>query len=144
MKTTGIGTDIIEISRIKKAMEKNPRFADRILTEAEKDYCFEQKKSYASLAGRFAAKEAVAKALGTGFREFSFTDIEIRNHASGKPEVILKNEAADIFKKSQSISIQLSISHCREYAVAFVMIQGEYDEAADNQRNSVTTPSKTS
>lgn len=124
MTTIGIGTDIISTARIKKAIERTPGFAERILRPAEKKYCLEQKKSYASVAARFAAKEAVAKALGTGFRGFGFQDIEIRNDHSGKPEVYLYHQADTIYRELGGQQILLSVSHCKEYAVAFVIIQG--------------------
>ncbi len=124
MKIIGIGNDIIEIERIKKAGEKNPRFLDRILTEKEKEYCFFSGSRYQSVAARFAGKEAVAKALGRGFTKFSFQDIEILNDKNGKPEVILKNTALLIFKETGAQEIQISLSHSKDTATAFVIIQG--------------------
>ena len=124
MKTIGIGTDLIEIERIKKAAEKNPRFLDRILTQKEKDYCL-KKKSFDSIAARFAAKEAVAKALGTGFSCFSFLDIEILNDSTGKPEVYLYNKAKKVYEEKKGQEILLTLSHSKGYALAFVIVQGE-------------------
>ncbi len=124
MKIIGIGTDIIEIARIKKAGEKNPGFLDRVLTEKEKEYCFSLGSRYQSVAGRFASKEAIAKALGTGFAACSFTDIEIINDEQGKPEVFLENKALKLFEKLGGKEIQISISHNKDTAMAFVIIQG--------------------
>ncbi len=124
MKIIGLGTDIIEIERIKKAGEKNPRFLQRILTEDEYNYCFNKGSKYQSAAVRFAAKEAVVKALGTGFSNISLLDIEIINNESGKPEVILKNNALRIFQDIKGKDIQLSLSHDKKQAIAFVVIQG--------------------
>jgi len=124
LKILGIGTDVIEIERIMKAGEKNPRFLDRILTEKEKEYCFSSGSRYQSVAARFAGKEAVAKALGCGFSKFSFQDIEILNNESGKPEVILKIMALKIFEELGAKEIHLSLSHSKKAATAFVIIQG--------------------
>jgi holo-[acyl-carrier protein] synthase len=124
LKILGIGTDVIEIERIMKAGEKNPRFLERILTEKENEYCFTTGSRYQSAAARFAGKEAVAKALGCGFTKFSFLDIEILNDDSGKPEIVLKNMALKIFEESGAKEIHLSLSHSKETATAFVIIQG--------------------
>lgn len=124
MKIIGIGTDIIEIDRIKKAGKNNPGFLDRILTEEEKTYCFAKGSRYQSVAGRFAAKEAIAKALGTGFAACSFLDIEILNNKQGKPEVKLINNALNVYQKIGGKEIELSITHCKNMALAFVIIQG--------------------
>lgn len=124
MRILGIGTDIIEIERIKKAGESNPGFLDRVLSKREKDYCFNIASRYQSVAGRFAGKEAVVKALGTGFAACSFSDIEIVNNTKGKPEVILANNALKLFEEMGGQELQISISHSKETAVAFVVIQG--------------------
>jgi len=124
LKIIGIGTDIIEIARIRKAGENNPGFLDRVLTEKEKEYCFSLGSRYQSVAGRFASKEAIVKALGTGFAACSFTDIEILNNDQGKPEVLLKNKALILFEELGGKEIQISISHSKDTAVAFVIIQG--------------------
>ncbi len=124
MKIISIGNDIIEIDRIRRAAEKNPSFLDRILTEREKDYCFKGGSSYASAAARFAAKEALVKALGTGFSACSFLDIEIINDAKGKPEIFLKGPAQEVFKEIGGQEILLTLSHCKDYALANLIIQG--------------------
>ena len=124
MKIIGIGTDIIEIERIKKAGEKNPRFLDRILTENEKNYCFEEGSRYQSAAARFAGKEAVVKALGTGFSSCSFLDIEILNNNLGKPEVSLSKMALKVFQDKGGKEIHISLSHSRDLASAYVIIMG--------------------
>ena len=83
----GIGTDIVEIDRIEKAVHRTNRFMDKIYTEHEQEYYKINHKKIESLAGFFAAKEAVSKALGTGFRSFEVRDIEIIPNEIGKPEV---------------------------------------------------------
>lgn len=118
MNFIGIGNDIIEISRIEKAIKKT-NFITKVFTENEIKL-FEIKGSRAEFfAGRFAAKEAISKALGTGFREFSLTDIEVLNNELGKPYVTFKN-SIDSYNKKYFIDI--SISHCKEYAVAVAII----------------------
>ncbi|AGB40296.1 holo-(acyl-carrier-protein) synthase [Halobacteroides halobius DSM 5150] len=114
----GLGIDIIEIERIKKAIKKRANFKKRFFTEIEIEYCEEYKIPWSHYAGRFAAKEAVVKALGTGFREFKWQDIEIINDNLGKPEVNLYNQAQKIAHKKGIEEIMLSISHSRDYAVA--------------------------
>lgn len=110
MVVIGIGTDIIEIERIKKAIEKKG-FKERVFTEKELNEL--KNKRIESYAGKFSAKEAISKALGTGVRGFSLVDIEILNDEMGKPKVYLKGALKD-----KEVKIELSISHCKEYATA--------------------------
>lgn len=118
MNFIGIGNDIIEINRIEKAIKK-ANFITKVFTENEIKL-FEIKGSRAEFfAGRFAAKEAISKALGTGFREFSLTDIEVLNNELGKPYVVFKNGINSYNKK---YFIDISISHCKEYATAVAII----------------------
>ncbi len=108
--------DIVELERIQKLLERQPKFIERILTE-------EERKTFVSLsarrrvefvAGRFAAKEAFSKAVGTGIGEnLSFLDIEVKPNELGKPEIIRPN----------SVRAHLSITHSREYAAATVIIE---------------------
>ena len=118
MSFIGIGNDIIEINRIEKAIKK-ANFITKVFTENEIKL-FEIKGNRAEFfAGRFAGKEAISKALGTGFREFSLTDIEILNNELGKPYVTFKNSIESYNKK---YFIDISISHCKEYATAVAII----------------------
>lgn len=118
MNFIGIGNDIIEINRIEKAIKK-ANFITKVFTENEIKL-FEIKGNRSEFfAGRFAGKEAVSKALGTGFREFSLTDIEILNNELGKPYVTFKNSIESYNKK---YFIDISISHCKEYATAVAII----------------------
>ena len=119
----GLGNDIIEISRIAEAIERHgQRFLDRHFTSSEQAYCLKHKESARQFAGRFAAKESCAKALGTGFREgVSFLDFEVLNNSQGKPIVHLSTTLSNEF---QITEILLSISHCNEYAMATAMING--------------------
>lgn len=116
----GIGTDIIEIERIQQAIDRHGiRFINKIFTKKEQAYASKHQPSSGVYAGRFAAKEAVIKALGTGFRDgISFIDIEIINDANGKPSVHLSDQLQKRFPKA---NILISISHCKEYATAFAI-----------------------
>lgn len=120
----GIGTDIIKIERLKRSMEANPRMAEKLFTIAEIDYCEARAAKYQSYAARFAAKEAVMKALGTGWDErIHWQNIEIIKAEDQAPYVVLHNEA-DVFARSQELgAIHLSISHEKDYATAFVVIE---------------------
>lgn len=117
----GTGTDIIEIARIEQAVTASGRFAARVFTVREMAYCNAGKQRWARMAARFAAKEAVAKALGTGFGKVKWTDIEVMHGESGKPLVVLHGAASEIAANLDITLLSLSLSHCREYAVAFVI-----------------------
>ena len=113
----GLGTDILKVSRFKRVLDKHPqRFLKRLFTQEEQDYANRFKDRIIHLAGRFCAKEAVSKALGTGFGEkLSFADIRIENDPQGRPVVFLSNRANKMFQDPQ---IEISISHCKDYATA--------------------------
>ena len=119
----GIGTDIIEISRIEEALEKHQeRFLDRLFTKKEQEYCQKHKNPLPNYAGRFAAKEAILKALGTGLvGEMSWHESEVINNEEGKPEVFLSNRLQALYPKME---ILLSISHCKSYATATALLIG--------------------
>jgi holo-[acyl-carrier protein] synthase len=118
----GIGNDIIEIARIKANLDKyQDRFLNRVFTTYEQDYCLNRKEPSLHLAGRFAAKEAIVKALGTGFSQgLTWTDIEIHNEASGKPFVVSSLKVIELFDSPQLL---ISISHCHAYAAAVAIWQ---------------------
>lgn len=120
----GIGTDVIEIERIKKAVQQTKSFYEKIYTTREKVYYEEKNKRVETLAGLFAAKEAVSKALGTGFRGFSAGDVEIIPNEIGKPEVYLYGEAKVLADCLEIFKIHVSISHCKAYATAFAIAEG--------------------
>lgn len=120
----GIGTDIVQISRIVRVyQQQSTRFLDRILTQGEQAIFVERGQSMNFLANRFAAKEAVSKALGTGISGgIRFTDIEILSQSSGEPVVVLHNKALVRFKALQASTVHISLSDEDEYAVAFAVI----------------------
>lgn len=117
------GTDIIEIARIKNAIERKG-FKERVYTIQEIEYCESKNaQKYQSYSGRFAAKEATFKALSTLITDkykIKWTDFEIINDKEGKPKVQL---STDIVPKSSIKSIDISISHCKEYATAVCIIE---------------------
>ncbi|ONI41628.1 holo-[acyl-carrier-protein] synthase [Candidatus Epulonipiscium fishelsonii] len=115
----GIGTDIIEISRITQAIKRSPHFLKKVFTQQE----IEQNPKMQSLSGNFATKEALSKAFGTGFREFSFQDIEVLRDKLGKPYVNLYGNAKLLAQKQNITNINISISHCKDYAISFVIIE---------------------
>ncbi len=120
------GVDIIEIDRIKQSLEgSGDEFRDRIYTSSEIQYCEERKAArYESYAARFSAKEAVSKAFGTGIgKRIGWKDIEIVNDSSGKPYVVLSGNGRQLFEEMKGISISLSLSHSRQYAVAYVVLE---------------------
>ncbi len=120
----GIGIDILEVSRIKKVYEKFPfRVRNRVLTQREQEYIFSKKNPWPSLAGRFAAKEAVMKTLGVGWGKVGFREIEVVNDQTGKPLVLLSGNAAVLAKQMGICEILISISHDGKYALAQALAQ---------------------
>ena len=113
----GIGIDIIDVERVKKLAEKNPRFLQKIFTPKEIEYCSKKKNKHQHLAARFAVKEAFFKAIG---KRTSWQDVELFNLASGKPQLDIKLKERFSIDKAH-----VSISHLREYAVAVVVLEGE-------------------
>ena len=126
MKILGIGVDIIENKRIKNSI-KNHRFKERIYSSKELKQSALSKDKIGYFSKRFAAKEAFAKALGTGFRNsLNFKDIEIMNDKLGKPYYVKTNKIAQIIKKEfkvKSFNCFLSISDEKDYSTAFTIIQ---------------------
>ena len=117
----GIGTDIVSIARLEKAFG---RIAERCFTQLELENSAASAHRMEHLAGRWAAKEALAKALGCGFGEScSWQDIEITNLASGQPVMHLSNRTLKSFEALGGKTIHLSISHEKEYASAFVILE---------------------
>lgn len=141
----GIGVDIIEVSRIKDLMErKGDRLRGKVFTEAELRYGAEGNKdgNYERLAARFAAKEAVSKALGTGFRGIRWSEIEIVNDPVGRPGVELHGGARALALAVGVEEILLTLSHCREYAVAQAIAIGGDSIEGSNQRRDAGTGQK--
>ena len=127
----GIGNDIIEIERIEKAISKEG-FKNKIYTQRELKNIEKRGNRTETYAGIFSAKEAISKAIGTGVREFSLTDLEILNDNLGKPYVVVSEKLDKILKtKKEDYQIEISISHSRKYATAMAtilqrMLRGKY------------------
>ncbi|MGH7193333.1 MAG: holo-ACP synthase [Candidatus Saccharimonadales bacterium] len=130
MKVLGIGTDIIECLRIAQMIERHGElFINRVYTPYEISYCSSRKQATQHYAGRWAAKEAILKALGTGWRRgISWRDIEVRNDGQGKPVVGLRGGARDLVEQLGIREMLVSISHCRSHAMAHALAMG--DDAA--------------
>lgn len=121
----GVGCDIIEIERIARAI-KSESFIRRVFTAEEAAYCQRRgQQAAASFAARFAVKEAVLKALGTGLREGSLQEIAVDNDGLGKPLVQLSGHFAMLAKQLGVKNIQISLSHSRELATAYVIMEDE-------------------
>ena len=121
MNVFGIGTDIVECNRIAQMIDKHDHmFIDRVFTPTEIEYCSNRKASTQHFAGRWAAKEAILKSLGTGWAKgISWTDIEICNEMGGQPKVRLGGGAREVCEKKGITDILVSISHCQDYATAY-------------------------
>ena len=119
----GLGNDIIEIERVRKSIERHGiHFINRLFTEEEQKYCNKHQDPIPVFAGRFAAKEAISKALGIGIGEhLHWRDVEILNEENGKP--ILK-VSEKVKEKFQNPKILVSISHCHAYATAVAIWVG--------------------
>ena len=126
MMILGIGTDIVECPRIGKMIEQHGElFLRRVYTEREIRYCQSRKHAIEHFAGRWAAKEAILKAMGTGRSQgISWTDIEVRNGQDGQPQVMVCGAAEEIARERGIGDILISISHCRTYATAYAMALG--------------------
>ncbi len=113
----GLGNDIVEISRVRQGIERHGQhFLNRLFTHREQDYCYKFKDPVPHFAGRFAAKEAISKALGTGFgAQLSWHDIEILNDDHGKPEIVLSESVKKNFNNPH---LHVSISHSTDNATA--------------------------
>ncbi len=123
MRVIGIGTDIIECLRIARMIERHGElFINRVYTPHEIAYCRERKQATQHYAGRWAAKEAVLKAIGTGWRKgISWRDIEVQNIPGGKPIITLRGGARKVSLDLGIDEMQISISHCRSHAVAYAL-----------------------
>jgi holo-[acyl-carrier protein] synthase len=120
----GIGIDIIEIDRVRRAMERHRGFVKRLFSAEEADYYEARGMNAPSIAGGFAAKEAVVKAIGTGFTVFGWRDVMIIRDCLGKPEVKLQGGAKHLCDGKGIKKILVSISHSRDYAVAQAVAMG--------------------
>lgn len=118
----GLGIDIIEIDRIKDSVDKyGDQFLQKVYTPNELKYCFSKSNKYQHLAARFAAKEAIYKAISTGWEgDARWHDMEIRNHSNGMPEAILSGKLKNFL--SDNKALRISISHSRDYVTCVAII----------------------
>ena len=123
----GLGTDIVEIERIRGMNDRHgDHFIERCFTAGEIEYSRRHRDSVVRFAGRWAAKEAVVKVLGTGFvKGITFHDVEVISLPSGQPSIQLSGEAADIASGIGIVEVRLTISHAREYATATAIGWGQ-------------------
>ncbi len=133
----GVGTDIIEVARVQKAVERHgERFLCRIFTGGERAYCLQMRNPYPHLAVRFAAKEAVAKAFTTGIgAELGWTSIEIIKGEREQPLVRLDEKGRQLLQSTGASSVLVSLSHTENYAMAVAVVLKEVvDFARDGRR----------
>ena len=121
----GSGIDLVEIARIQQSVQRfGQRFLDRVYTAAEQGYCLRKRNSAESLAARFAAKEAGAKALGTGIsRGVSWLEIEVVREPGGRPTIRFHGRAAEIAQAMGVVHVALSITHTATLSVASVVVE---------------------
>jgi len=122
----GTGIDIIEVTRIAASFEKfGERFVNRILVADEIAYCLSHRQPAPFLAVRFAAKEAVSKAFGTGIgAQLGWQDIEVRRKESGEPYVVLHGKGLELFEARKAKHLHVSLSHTQQYAAAMAILEG--------------------
>ncbi len=126
----GIGIDVVENARIADAIHRlGDRFISKVFQSAEVEYCSSMRDPAPHYAARFAAKEAVSKAFGTGFAQFGWKDIEVRRKASGEPFIVLHAGAADLAKRLGVGPILISLSHSDQYSVANAILLTKADAA---------------
>jgi holo-[acyl-carrier protein] synthase len=120
----GIGTDIIEVSRIERAMERDIGFREKIFTPEEIAYCEPMRMKYIHYAARFSAKEAFLKAIGTGWRfGIRFAEIGIIHDELGKPHILATGKAQELIRELGIEKIHVSLSHLKELATAVVILE---------------------
>jgi holo-[acyl-carrier protein] synthase len=124
MNLFGIGIDVVEVKRIGSSMDEfGEKFVNRIFTKAEQDYCASQKRPAIHYAARFAAKEAIAKAFGTGIgKQISWLDMEITRQASGEPSVIMSGGGKKYAEELKVADIKISLTHAEHYAAANAVV----------------------
>ena len=120
----GMGTDILETKRMAKLVARGRPYLETIFTEEEIDYCESKARPSEHYAARYAAKEAILKALGTGWRDgLAFSDIEIRNDELGKPQVFLHGKVKEFCDRQQIRQTLVSLSHIKDIAIAVAILE---------------------
>ncbi len=123
----GLGSDLVEVARFRRAVKRRPSLSDRLFSAAEQEYAHQQKDPAKSLAARFAAKEAVMKALGVGLWKFAFRDVEVVRADSGAPAIKLTGRARELATERNVTSWHLSLTHTEDNALAVVLAIGSAD-----------------
>ena len=125
MRIFGIGIDVVEIGRIAKSIERHgDPFLAKVFTTAEREYCDAKKFPAQHYAARFAAKEAVSKAFGTGIgQHIGWLDMEVRRLASGQPYVVLHDRGEALFREREATHLHLTLSHTQTYATAVALLE---------------------
>ena len=135
MSIVSVGLDLARIDRFEKVHARHgDRLLERLFTDGERAYCDRRASRMASYAGRFAVKEAVMKALGTGVRGVGWRDIEVLPNRRGKPLVFLYGRGAARAEKIQLRGLEVSMTHSRDYAIASVVGERELTELEDTPR----------
>src|SRR3989441_1750703 len=126
MNVLGIGVDLVECARIQRSIDRfGDRFLHRVFTDGEIEYSMSMKFPARHLAARFAAKEAVSKAFGTGIgKAMGWRDIDIRKRPSGEPLLVFSGPAKELAKKRGVISALITLSHTEHHAMASVVLEG--------------------
>lgn len=138
MALAGIGVDIIEIARVERALERTPNIRRRIFTDEERTYCERTSRPGLHYAGRFAAREAVLKALGTGFSQgIGLKDVSVTRDENGRPQALLVGRAAEVAAEQGVLEIALSLSFTHDMAVANAVA---VTEAARPRKDEVRDP----
>ncbi|MCL1847186.1 MAG: holo-ACP synthase [Coriobacteriia bacterium] len=130
----GLGVDIIEIERMERALRRTPRIRERIFSEGERAYAQEKARPAVHYALFFAAKEAVFKALGTGFAGMGFTDVEVDHDRFGRPVPILHGRAKELAKELDVVELQLSLSYTHTVGVASAVAIKEADRPKKDEK----------
>jgi holo-[acyl-carrier protein] synthase len=130
MEIVAHGIDLVDFPRIEQMIERHgERFVDRVFTAAEQAYARANRNTVEKYAGRFAAKEAVLKLVGTGWRgKIAWTDIEIVNNSAGQPQVTLSGEVKEIADRLRIKQISISITHAANFAIASAVALAPSDE----------------
>ena len=131
MEIVAHGIDLVDFPRIEQMVDQHgERFLTRVFTDAEQSYADSNKNGIEKLAGRFAAKEAILKLMGTGWRgKIAWTDIEVINNPTGQPEVTLTGEVAKIAEKLGINHISISITHTANFAIASAVALAHSDKS---------------
>lgn len=137
--SVGLGVDIVEIERMRRILDRTPSFAHKVFTDAEQDYCNRKGNPATHYAARFAAKEAVCKALGTGILAsgIGMRDVEVVRDSHGKPAIALHGAAARIAEEQGVVDVPLSITYTHSVAVANAVAITKASQAEREKRRDV-------